>query len=285
MSWTFFAQSVTHGGQSLVNQQHLLVLGNDRAIRRYPARQLEQLAAGAVDHDGVVVEVERALAASKDIRQTLLVDRGPRHQQSQSARKFRQQVRRVCDFAIRGDLFRAGAHHAPRKLRRAGGEHHRHETQSGDERRLVPGREREHPEVALAPGDLRDALDGGDLLVAPLPRHDYAALAVEHVLEDLRPENALGLAGAGLPEDVAVRRALALGEVDGLPAPAEEASPRREADEGVARRSPLDLPEVRVRHAPGGVRSRREQEPLKRGQGEHGERQRQGHEGPGDRVL
>ena len=46
----------------------------------------------------------------------------------------------------------------------------------------------------LAPGVLRDGLDGPDLLVAPLPGDDDAALAVEDVLEHLGPKDAHGLA-------------------------------------------------------------------------------------------
>ena len=129
---------------------------------------------------------------------------------------------------------------APIPVRRAGVDPDHVVGVAGDGR-LIPGRQGEDPQVALAAGVLGDSLDGADLLVAPLPRDDDAALSVEHVLQHLRPEHAHRLPGAGLPEDVPVRRALPLVEVDGRPPPAEERPARSEADEGGALGSPGDL--------------------------------------------
>src|SRR6266542_4066358 len=94
-----------------------------------------------------------------------------------------------------------------------------------EERRLVPGRQREDEQVVLTARERCDALDRPDLLVAPLAGNVDDALAVKDVLQDLRPEDALGLAAARLADDVAVSAALLLREIQGSPPVAEDSAP------------------------------------------------------------
>src|SRR5262249_46003375 len=84
---------------------------------------------------------------------------------------------------------------------------------------LVPGRQSEDAKLLGPPGDLGKGLHHPDVLVTALRIDDEDALAVEGVLEHGRPENARGLARAGLAADVPVDRLLPLADVDGAPRP------------------------------------------------------------------
>ena len=102
--------------------------------------------------------------------------------------------------------------------------------------RLIPRRKREHADIALAASQGCDGEDALEILVATLAIEVKNALPVQHVLQQLREEHALGLATAGLAENVAVSAALAFGDIDGTPGT--EATPgRRNSDDRRLRRA------------------------------------------------
>src|SRR5262249_41354677 len=73
------------------------------------------------------IEINRSFSPSNRIGQALLVHSAARNEHGKSARKLSQQMSRVGDIPVGGNLARPGTAYAARKLRVARGEHQRDE--------------------------------------------------------------------------------------------------------------------------------------------------------------